>query len=550
MPLINSDEISKGSELKSKFCLIGSGIIGSIMAQELSEKFNDIIILESGNLEFDSSCQELYDIKNVGYPQRDNFLNRLRYFGGTSNIWGGRMMPLTKIDFKKRDWVSNSGWPIDYDEVFSYYGRAQKRLNLPESFNLNPESWKRYCTEEELSFFNSKTLLPMISMWGKKPISFGKDSKFYNDILKDNRVSVLLNANASKINLDDSHNIVKNILVKTIKGNNFSVHAEQFIICAGGIENARLLLSSNHQIKKGLGNDNGLVGRYFMDHPRSLHGRIELKNAFGSKLMPGMLFKDFKVQMGVALNEDTQKKYGLLNNHIHLEVEKSNLEREFYDYFAQIYKKYFLIKKRNKSKIHKSDFSVPDLIYQYTPLESLPHSIYRLYSFFDKKLSLPRIRKNHVILNFCEQEPNYSSRVYLINEKDQLGMKKIALDWKISNSTIETLNFLQNKLKEHFKNNDFGKFYDYVPNWDETSVSKVPKIKDKLAFTDASHHIGTTRMSINKKEGVVDKNCKVYGLNNLYVSGSSVFPTSGYANPTLTSVSLCIRLSDFFKSKF
>ena len=393
MSIINSDNISKDSQLRSKFCLIGSGIVGSILAQELSQKYNDIIILESGDLDFDSSNQDLYDIKNVGYPQRDNFLNRLRYFGGTSNIWGGRMMPLTKIDFKKRDWVSNSGWPIGYDEVSSFYGRAQKRLNLPESFNLDPESWKKYCTKEELSFFESKTLCPIISMWGKKPISFGKNSKFYNDTMSSDRIRVLLNGNANKINLNNSFNFVENVLVKTLKGNEFSINAEHFIICTGGIENARLLLNSNHQIKKGLGNHNDLVGRYFMDHPRSLNGRIELKNAFGSKLMPGMLFKDFKVQMGVALNEETQRSHNLLNNHIHLEVEKSNLEREFYDYFSQIYKKYFVVKKRNKDKIYKSDLSVPDLIYQYTPLESLPHSIYRAYSFLESKLPLPRIRK-------------------------------------------------------------------------------------------------------------------------------------------------------------
>jgi choline dehydrogenase-like flavoprotein len=140
-------------------------------------------------------------------------------------------------------------------------------------------------------------------------------------------------------------------------------------------------------------------------------------------------------------------------------------------------------------------------------------------------------------VNYSEQEPNIASRVYLDDEKDKLGMRKLVLDWKLSNRSFNSSLRLMRLLDEHFRRYGAGHI--------EQELTEI----EELPYTDASHHLGTTRMSADPKTGVVDANCQVHGVNNLYVAGSSVFPTAGHANPTLTIAAMSLRLADYLKKR-
>jgi choline dehydrogenase-like flavoprotein len=124
-----------------------------------------------------------------------------------------------------------------------------------------------------------------------------------------------------------------------------------------------------------------------------------------------------------------------------------------------------------------------------------------------------------------------ASRVYLDNEKDKLGMPRLILDWKLSERSVNSSLRLMRLLDEHFRSRNAG----FVEE-DLVEIKELP-------YTDASHHLGTTRMSSDPKTGVVDVNCQVHGVNNLYIAGSSVFPTAGHANPTLTIAAMSLRLA-------
>jgi len=93
------------------------------------------------------------------------------------------------------------------------------------------------------------------------------------------------------------------------------------------------------------------------------------------------------------------------------------------------------------------------------------------------------------------------------------------------------------------------KIGNFQKKYDKKFLMQLLK-KQIKNFNSIAHHIGTTRMGSSKKNGVVDKNCKVFGINNLFIAGSSVFPTSGHANPTLTIVALSLRLSNFLKKSY
>ena len=161
------------------------------------------------------------------------------------------------------------------------------------------------------------------------------------------------------------------------------------------------------------------------------------------------------------------------------------------------------------------------------------------------------IRYSFLVIHFCEQEPNPNSRIYLdTNELDNLGMPKVILDWKISEMTRNTLYNLKDYLIKHLKENNLGEYIEFKPSWNEFSLARTAADQsDDLPFTDASHHIGTTRMASIPNQGVVDKNCKVFGIQNLYMAGSSIFPTSGYANPLLTATALGLRLGKYLIKK-
>ena len=181
---------------------------------------------------------------------------------------------------------------------------------------------------------------------------------------------------------------------------------------------------------------------------------------------------------------------------------------------------------------------VPEMIYLLTPKELLPHFIYYTYYKYSRIAKNVLTNLTHVsIVNYSEQEPNIASRVYLDDEKDKLGMRKLVLDWKLSNRSFNSSLRLMRLLDEHFRRYGVGQI--------EQELTEI----EELPYTDASHHLGTTRMSADPKTGVVDANCQVYGVDNLYIAGSSVFPTAGHANPTLTIAAMSLRLADYLKKR-
>jgi choline dehydrogenase-like flavoprotein len=136
-----------------------------------------------------------------------------------------------------------------------------------------------------------------------------------------------------------------------------------------------------------------------------------------------------------------------------------------------------------------------------------------------------------------EQAPNSQNRVTLGNAVDRLGQRKAELHWRWSAIDLRSIRRAQEILREEFERHQLGEF----AGQHELDGGEAPR------FVSPHHHLGTTRMHSNPRQGVVDPNCQVYGVANLYVAGSSVFPTGGFANPTLTIIALALRLSYHLK---
>jgi choline dehydrogenase-like flavoprotein len=171
-----------------------------------------------------------------------------------------------------------------------------------------------------------------------------------------------------------------------------------------------------------------------------------------------------------------------------------------------------------------------------TGLDDVVVTIYRAIKRRAIKIFNKKRIKLYSLENMSEQVPNPDSRITLSSDKDRLGLNRVRLDWRLSPIDIESAIRTQEILDQEFRHAGLGRLFSRLK--DETPPMRI---------SGGWHHMGTTRMHVDPKKGVVDENSRIHGMSNLYVAGPSVFPTGGYANPSLTIVALAVRLADHIK---
>ena len=197
MKFIDAKKLGSIDKLNTDICIVGGGVAGITIASELADGSQSVSLIESGKFVPDEALQSLYTIKNTGYPVRKNFMHRARYFGGTSNLWPGRCMILSNQDLRPRSWVTNSGWPLEYSELYRYYNRAAIFLGLPSFQKFDPIIWARRMSDKEKSFFANQSLALNVALWAKRPLRFGR--AFYWRLKRSRNVTVYLNLNLTEI---------------------------------------------------------------------------------------------------------------------------------------------------------------------------------------------------------------------------------------------------------------------------------------------------------------------------------------------------------------
>jgi choline dehydrogenase-like flavoprotein len=538
--IIDGSTLPAGFEKAHDLCIVGSGIAGILLVMQLARSYKDICIIESGAWKPDDETQSLYALNNVGYPIRKHYQSRVRYFGGSCNIWAGRAMIYNKIDLMPRPWLENISWPIDFAELDRYCEWAAGYLNLPAYDKFKPGYWQSQLSDFETSLLQSGNFKTNVSLFAKAPARFGYKTKYFKEVRNSPHITVYINSNVVNLRLDESLSRVARLDVACLNGVRYGIEAKTVVLACGGLENTRLLLASDQQVAGGIGNQHGLLGRYYMDHPRAVFGRVKLTKKIKLDHLLGMPVAGGKMQLGVALSDEIQAREGLLDNYLTLEPCYAIGTMELYETFVKLMKR--LLRKGYSG--NRFDFKnqqmaeVPEMIYLLTPKELLPHFMYYTYYKYSRMAKSLFANLAHLsIVSYSEQEPSFASRVYLDDEKDKLGMRRLRLDWRLGNRALGSSLRLMRLLDEHFRRHGAGHI--------EQDLSEIKE----LPYTDASHHLGTTRMSSDAKTGVVDANCRVHGVDNLYVAGSSVFPTAGHANPTLTIAAMSLRLADHLKTQ-
>ena len=518
---IDSRTLPEGSRIESDVCIVGAGAAGITIARELTGKPFRVCLIESGGLESDLDTQSLYQGEIVGFPYYPLDLIRLRYFGGTTNHWAGACRPLDEIDFAARPAIPHSGWPLDKSQLDTYYQRAHLICQLGP-YDYKTDTWK---SEENPPLPIEGNRVATAILQDSPPTRFGL--VYREQIEQAHNISTYLFANAIDIETTATANAVTRLNVATLQGNSFSITAKFFILATGAIENARLLLVSNKTQKTGLGNQNDLVGRYFMEH-LSVPGGLFLPSS--SLTSSTGLYTNGRKLDGVvgsaylSITPQTRRREKLLNVRAFLKEVSPQVATQGTTGWS--------VSAQTVMEAHRTgNWDIDFAEHIMNIINNTDEIAIRAYETF-----FNRPKKGVYALYYqIANAPNPDSRVTLISERDKLGMPRVRLDWRFGDLERHTLRRANEIIGEDIGRSGLGR------------VSVLPDNPDTGwpdGLRGAWHQMGTTRMHPDSKRGVVDEYGRVHGVSNLYVAGSSVFPTSGYTNPTLTIVALCIRLSD------
>ena len=580
--------IQDGTILQTDVCIIGAGPAGLAIAAELQGGPQQVILLESGAFPADSAgrrdetsaafghgadawnfdeFQKLnFDDRmptgDVSYPSAVQ--TRIRRFGGTSNSWGIRYTPtetgvryttLDPIDFEKRDWVPNSGWPFTKAHLDPYYARAHAFAGAGP-YVYDPESWS--ATDCQPYPFETSGMETRIFHFGPSR-TFLADAKA--KLAAAPNITLITEATATELLTGPDCNKVTDICVKTFAGTAFRIQCKIVIIASGTIEATRLLLCSRQGNPAGLGNQNDLVGRFLMDHQAVRSGLLQLASP---ETLAKLTFYDTRRVDGAlitakpVLSEATLREKKLLNTCAAIFPRRAGesinpLRKRFprgpRHNSPAVSASVGLLRALRTRKIGPAQIGqaavaamgIPDILYYrwrknygMYARDAAYHLDSGGWSRNESDLTqFPALE----VLHLTEQVPDRENRITLGTGMDALGMTRICQHWRLTDTDLQGVAGALHAYKAGFAKAGIG-------DLDLELNQGAPQIM----YASLHHPMGTTRMHDDPKQGVVDARCRVHGTENCYVASAGVFPTGGYANSTLTVLALAIRIADDVKA--
>jgi len=488
----DAEEIEQSSVTDRVFdvCIVGSGPAGITLALALAGKGRHVGLFEAGGLQYDSQSQILYEGSSVGQDYFPLTATRLRQFGGTSGHWSGWCYHLDDIDFRPRVGTPYGDWPLEKSDLDPYREATFRTLDLEYPETITP--YLNRASSDFESFLFRKSL----------PTRFAE--KYGEELRESRNIETYFNANLVDIRLHENLEAIHHLKFRSYdRQSPFAVKARYYVLCLGGLENPRALLNANSQISGGVGNENDVVGRFFCEHPHvkvadALLDRIPRETRFFKPTASFIREHDvgnFSVQVrpaGVSLGE--KQETGL----------------------------------RNKLK---------SLVCSSSLMTRLATSL--------RNRSIECVDGQAEITLVTEQAPNPESRVTLGEEQDIFGLRKLELNWQLSEIDFDTLRIGTLGFGSVMANQELGriKLVDWLQDRSQDRRVSLSEI------SGGHHHMCTTRMGRSSNSSVVDGSCRVHSIDNLYLGGSSVFATAGWANPTYTIVQLAFRLSDHLNER-
>jgi choline dehydrogenase-like flavoprotein len=515
-------QIPAATSNSQRIVIVGAGAVGLYAASQLASRGCNVVLIEAGESHLGNFSADAYS--SVGRDHSGIRIGRSRSLGGTTNLWGGQLVQFQPIDFNGRDWLPASRWPITYDEIAPFYKPTYQNLNVPQQFVDDASVWRGIsCDPPNLG----TDFEVFFTRWLEVP-NFAE--MFAKQMQTDERMCVLTGHTVTGFR--GTGNALDAVRAADAKGQSHWIAADQVILAAGTIENVRLLLHTGQDPQwQAPWSNNQNIGRFFQDH---LGGKIASfqptdKSAF-FRMFSNVVYSGRKFQPKIRMRNDVQLRQQLYNTQVFFAFESEVSEHMVYlKQFmrAALYsRKLTGIGDMFRNAFGMARYLVP-LMWKYV---------------WDHRIFVPSTAK--ILMHVqSEHAPVADSRITIdAAALDGYGLPRVILDWRIDGNELASLREFAMQIRDALESAGIGQL-----KIDDDLLALNPNFLSKLG--DTYHQAGGTNMANSEQEGVVDKNLRVFGTENLYVAGASVFPTTSNANTTFTALTFTTRLIDYLTSQ-
>ena len=533
--------------------VIGAGPAGIVTALELAKNGIRVNLVESGKRKYDETIQQLAECDEIDLKRHAPMgLCTRRQIGGASVTWGGRCLPFDPVDFDERPHIPNSDWPVKYEDVKPYFASACEYFFCGEpAFNTN-----------DIEEISQKTIVPglkdgtvlssSLERWSL-PTNFGKE--YRKALLEHPNIRLISGFNCTRFKLDDSGHRISGVVLRSLEGEEQHIESDYYVLACGGLETTRLLMAANaeHQTKA-FGDLGGKLGKFYMGHISGGLGKIVfhtdpkktvygyLRDKAGIYLRPKFTFsREFQHQEKLA-----NVSFGLVSPALRNPEHRNGVLSFAFLALVSPLGKYFAPAAIRKAAI-EGDSKKHIFKHIWNMLADLPRTLVFIPTFGVRRFLLWRrvpgfhqfMAKNVYPLHYHgEQIPHEESCVTLSDKTNSLGVPKLNIDLQFHESDIENIVRAHQFLDQYLRDSKIGEIV-----YDDPDLAQ--RVADQAA--DGYHQAGTTRMSDSEQDGVVNADCKVHGMDNLFIASSSIFVTSGQANSTFMIVVFALRMVEHLK---
>jgi GMC oxidoreductase/FAD dependent oxidoreductase len=522
-------------------CVIGAGPVGISLALELSRRGRSVLLLESGGTAARPDLQQLSDANIVDLKQHVPMdLAVQRRLGGASNLWGGRCVPMDALDFEPRAILDLPAWPITAADLEPFLPLACDYLGCGSAVF---ESSIR-----GLNISRPDFRFDRLERWSLRP---NLRKAYLSELRQSRNLTLCLLATAVGFEFDRD-GFVRLVKLRGPENAYAEVRPGQIVVAAGGLENTRLLLAAQQEAPRRFGGPDGPLGRYYMGH---LDGSVAQIVIHSSVLDEGLDY--YNDETGTCVRRrfwpspELQQRLGLTNATLRLEFPPIRDPSHGNGVLSLAYLGLSvpplgrLVVAETIRQRYIGGVGIQRAPHLRNIARDLPHVltffpryVYRRYithsrahGFFERCPG-----RRYALQYHAEHLPHKNSRVTLSGERDAFGLPRLSVDFRFTSADAEPLIRTHECFADWLAATGLGTLH-----WSVPLEERVAHILDHSQ--DGRHQTGTTRMGPTEQTGVVDKDCRVFGVPNLFVAGTSVFCSSGHANSTLTAVALAMRLA-------
>jgi hypothetical protein len=512
--IIDLKNLKKKNKISARVCIIGGGTVGLFLAQRLRLNNVPVTVIEAGGEKTNELKKNIYKFKK--YPYYEDLTQKKFILGGTSTIWGGQMIPIRKTDMLNRSYVKINAWSVTYESIARYYQIVMRLLRF--------KSIKQFIIiknkKKTLNFLN-KDFDYRLSTFIKDKVKNFKNF-FYKQIKKDKDYIVYINSKVLRINNSNKSNTVKNIIAKSKNGNILDIKTEIVIICCGVLESTRLLIIYNKKNNNCI--NKSPLGNFFNSQLSVTCGEFIIKNwkefiLFFSPIYVNKLIHNPRFE----LKSKFQKKNKIPSSYCHFLFLKNKTTK--YDMLIKVF----------KNKNFNLKFTVLTIILSFSEI------IKNIYNLFYFRILFNRVwfyKPKKILFSIVlEQVPSFNNKLFMNSNSN-----KLVIDWDIERKNINYIKLISKTFQDAWIKSGFNKIAEL-----RTSIPNNANFKKFIKPT--YHTAGSLRMGSKKSNSVVNSDLKIWGINNLYVCSTAVFPTTSCSNTGLTLLALATRLESNIKNK-